>query len=330
MPQPELSVVVPARNVADVIGEQLEALAAQIGAPPFEVVIADNGSTDALAEVVSGFQGRLDVQIVDASAEPGAAYARNRGAREASGRVLLFCDADDLVNRIWVREMAAGVASRDRCLAAGALLHEGFNSPAVLAAYGIGADQIDPESSAGRYPVAASGFAGYLPTAPGGCFGVPRTDYLAVGGMDSSYPGGSEETDFTWRFLEAGGQIVRVPAATMQYRLRDSPRSVLRQQRIQQLARILLWVRFRDRGMNGPSAKASLQTCIVELPKLLLSRDPAARLLHARILGGHLGALQGILRYRVLRRVLRRVPGTRIGAGLDASATDTSNSTESS
>lgn len=317
---PEVSVVIPARDVAAVIGEQLAALAAQRGAPSFEVVIADNGSSDRLAEAVAGFRNELGLRIVDASARPGASYARNCGAAAACAEVLLFCDADDLINETWVQEMSDAVRSGDQRLASGALLHEMFNDPGVLAAYGIGPDPADPESSAGQHLVAHDGFAGYLPTAPGGCFGVRRREYLAIGGMDASYPGGSEETDFSWRFIEAGGAVVRVPAATMQYRLRSSPRALLRQQRIQQLARVLLWIRFRDRGMNGPSAKDSLAAVARELPRLLLARDPASRLLHARILGGHLGALQGMLRYRVLRRV----PARRIGEGLDPADPDLS------
>lgn len=324
MNTPEISVVIPARNVAAVIGEQLASLSVQRGASSFEVVIADNGSTDALAESVAGFRDRLDLQFVDASAHPGASFARNRGAAVARGAILLFCDADDVVNENWVSVMTDAVRDGDHCLASSTLLHEGFNDSAVLAAYGIGPDLLQLQATTNPPSGAEEGFAGYLPTVPGCGFGILRSDYRAVNGMDASYPGGSEETDFAWRFVEAGGTVVRVPAATMQYRLRSSPRALLRQQRIQQLARILLWMRFRDRGMNGPSAKASLLAVAGELPRLLLARDRASRLLHARILGGHVGALQGMLRYRVLRRV----PARRIGEGLEPEAPTSATNTD--
>ena len=44
--EPLVSVLIPAKDAAQWIPEQLAALDDQVDAPPFEVVIADNGSTD--------------------------------------------------------------------------------------------------------------------------------------------------------------------------------------------------------------------------------------------------------------------------------------------
>ena len=110
MSEPLVSVVVPVRDGAGLIGRQLEALAGQVGAPSFEVVVADNGSSDGLAGVVGGFAGRLDVRVVDASARRGASFARNVGALgHARGAKVLFCDADDCVTDGWVRSLAGGL-----------------------------------------------------------------------------------------------------------------------------------------------------------------------------------------------------------------------------
>lgn len=40
-PVPVLSVIVPCHNGASTLGIQLEALASQVGAPPFEVIVVD-------------------------------------------------------------------------------------------------------------------------------------------------------------------------------------------------------------------------------------------------------------------------------------------------
>ena len=69
MSAPEVSVVIPAHDVAAVIGEQLAALAAQRGAPRFEVVIADNGSSDGLAGAAAGFREDLEFILQSAPAE---------------------------------------------------------------------------------------------------------------------------------------------------------------------------------------------------------------------------------------------------------------------
>jgi glycosyltransferase involved in cell wall biosynthesis len=73
--------------------DQLRALADQECDDEWEVVIADNGSTDQSREVAAHWSeqhGRI--RWIDASAVPGAPAARNAGARAARGDLLAFCD----------------------------------------------------------------------------------------------------------------------------------------------------------------------------------------------------------------------------------------------
>ena len=103
-----LSVVIPVRNGARTIGEQLSALTCQDFVGEWEVVVADNGSTDNTKDVVASFIPALPtLRLVDASSWPGASYARNFGARCADGGYLLFVDADDRVTSCWLSAMAA-------------------------------------------------------------------------------------------------------------------------------------------------------------------------------------------------------------------------------
>ena len=74
------SVVIPTFNAADVIEQQLAALAGQKDAAPFEVVVADNGSTDDLASAVAQWRKALPgLRVVDASRDRGVSVARNVG-----------------------------------------------------------------------------------------------------------------------------------------------------------------------------------------------------------------------------------------------------------
>lgn len=303
---PELvSVVIPAYNAEAYIAEQIESLAVQVAAPEFEVIVADNGSTDRTASAAREAAERcgLTVTVVDARGPASASHARNVGALAAVGGVLLFCDADDFVGPEWVRELAAAVRSRKNALAVGTLLHGRFNDGAVLAAYDIPPETGEPDTDAAGYPEVHGGFAGHLPTVAGNDFGVRRSTYLAVGGMDSSFPGGSEETDFSWRAQRRGAVVVHAPRAVVHYRLRSTPQTVFRQQRIQQVGRMLLWIRHRDEGMSGPSWRVSATEVARHLPAYVLTRERGARLRHARIAGGHLGALQGMVRYRLFKRI---------------------------
>lgn len=300
------TVVIPARNAGAFIGDQLASLATQSDAPPFEVVLADNGSTDETSEVAMEAAGRLGVQlrVVDATGPASASHGRNLGAEAARGDVLLFCDADDLVGPHWVAELVKAVRSSDDVIVGGALHHEHFNSPETLAAYRIGPDPVaDPTVASTHRADPASGFAGYLHTVPGGNFAIRRADYLRIGGMDPHYPGGAEETDFAWRVQESGLDVVVAPRAVVHYRLKQSPKALFRQQRIQQRGRVYLWTKYRAKGMNGPSAKASL----LALAKSALFAPSAASshggaLVWAYQAGAHVGALEGMLKYRLLRR----------------------------
>lgn len=300
------SVIIPARNSARWIAEQLSSLNAQVGAPPFEILVCDNGSTDETARVAREFPSRWPLRVINASGPATASHARNVGVRAAKSEYVLFCDSDDLVDPHWVRSLVDAVEQSGGAIVAGAIHHERFNSPDVLAAYGIRSDPIldEPRPDDPAFRTDAPPFAGFLPTAGGGNFAMRRDDYLRLGGMDPSYPGGSEETDFSWRVQLSGIPLVSAPRAVIHYRLKDSPRELFRQQRIQQKARILLWTRYGRHGMNGPSWKASLSAILKDLVQLPISVATfRGRLSAARSLGGHLGAIQGMFLYRLMKRL---------------------------
>ncbi len=86
-----VSVVIAAYNAEKHIERAIRSVMAQTSQPR-EVLIVDDGSRDATAEVVRRF-GRGVKLIHQPNSGPGA--ARNRGAREASGEFLAFLDADD-------------------------------------------------------------------------------------------------------------------------------------------------------------------------------------------------------------------------------------------
>jgi glycosyltransferase involved in cell wall biosynthesis len=109
----ELSVVMPARNAASTIARQLEALAREPEAG-WELVVADNGSTDGTAELAAAWSDRLpSLTIVDASPRIGCGAAKNQGVLGARGRLLAFCDADDVVRPGWVHGMMSALATAD-------------------------------------------------------------------------------------------------------------------------------------------------------------------------------------------------------------------------
>lgn len=92
-----LSVVIATKDRAAFLDRALESLAAQRDAPSFDVVVADNGSSDGTAEVVvrraaSGIYALQRVYVP----EPNRGAARNRGVASSNGDVVVFVD-DDVV-----------------------------------------------------------------------------------------------------------------------------------------------------------------------------------------------------------------------------------------
>ena len=97
----DFSVVIPTFNRMDVLPEVLAALEAQEGAPDFEVVVVDDGSTDGTAEWLEQGSWRVPVQAVSQE-NAGPAAARNRGVTLASGGRVAFLGDDTVPSRGWL------------------------------------------------------------------------------------------------------------------------------------------------------------------------------------------------------------------------------------
>jgi glycosyltransferase involved in cell wall biosynthesis len=87
-----ISVVIPIYNRADLIAETLAGVFAQT-LPPDEIILVDDGSTDATPDVLASYGGLLRVIRV---ANGGDIAARNIGTRAARHNLVAFCDSDDL------------------------------------------------------------------------------------------------------------------------------------------------------------------------------------------------------------------------------------------
>jgi GT2 family glycosyltransferase len=285
-PVPHTSVVVPAHNAAYTLGAQLGALAAQQARRPFEVLVVDNVSTDGTAAVAWSYAGRVPgLRVVDAAGGRGVAYARNAGVREAAGAVVLFCDSDDEVRDGWVEAMTRALDDAD--LVGGPLEVARINAPDVVAAV--------PTPPVDRLPTAMR----YLPYATGANLGVRKNVWEALGGFDETYVGGHEEVDFAWRAQFRGFSLAFVPDAVVDYRLRGSLRSMLRQRFGYGRSYAQLYSRFRESPIPRARARHEVKVIggfLLGGPRSLLS---ARRTEWLAGLAWTLGRWRGGLAYRV-------------------------------
>lgn len=96
LPQPDVSVIVPARNEEVSLRRCLESLVSQTGVS-FEIIVVDDASTDGTRQIAESFPG---VQVIAAGSLPPGWTGKNNavitGAGKARGSWLLFTDADTL------------------------------------------------------------------------------------------------------------------------------------------------------------------------------------------------------------------------------------------
>lgn len=219
---PAVSVVIPCHDAADLLSLQLAALGGQEDAPDFEVVLVDNRSTDNLAEVVRRWAASVPgLRLVRADRRPGAGYARNVGIGAAAGERLLFCDADDVVARDWVR---AGAAALEQvAVVSGDSVTLPFAAFACLA--GVWDEHLDQRPRGDLERVTQP--VGY-PILLGGNFAARRETLLSVGGFDAAMVDANEDNDLAVRLQQSGALIHRAHSMVVAERRRGAARTAFR------------------------------------------------------------------------------------------------------
>jgi glycosyltransferase involved in cell wall biosynthesis len=101
----EVSVVLCTYNRAPLLTDALAALVVQEQAPPFEVIVVDNNSTDGTTLVIERFAAAGPVRGIREPRQ-GLSHARNRGIESTAGPIVAFTDDDVRVDPTWVRAIA--------------------------------------------------------------------------------------------------------------------------------------------------------------------------------------------------------------------------------
>lgn len=285
----KLSIIIPCFNAENTIATQLEALANQQWNEPWEVIIADNGSTDSTQVIAEQYRQRIPhLRIIDASGKRGAAYARNVGAAVAKGEALAFCDDDDEVAPGWVAAMGEALSVHD--FVACRMDYEKLNEPWTLKHHSCPqAEGLIPY----RYPP-------YLPHAAGTSLGVKRSVHEAVGGFDESMLR-LHDTDYCWRIQLAGIKLHFVPEAVIYYRFRHTLGALYHQSRVWGEHNVLLYKKYRSHGMPKLSLLVGLKgwvKILLNVPECFLGKARRAGWLQG--LGWRIGRLQGSIKYKVL------------------------------
>jgi len=287
----KVSIVVPAHNESRVIRNQLEALAAQEAVHDWEVIIADNGSTDDTAKIVRAYtRNNQRMRLIDASQKCGAAHARNTGAKAADGDYLAFLDADDVADAGWLSAMCKAAERHD-------FLASRFDCERLNPV-----DNDRPNTLRGcpqtqglqeyKYPR-------FLPHAGGCGLVVERSLHDRVGGFDESIRL-LEDTDYCWRIQLEGTPLQFVPDALVYIRHPADARGVYRQARDWGQYNVLLYKRYQNRGMPKLQIGDGLAAWIGLLKRRPRIHSPDALAKWNWNFHWRLGRLIGSVKYRIL------------------------------
>jgi glycosyltransferase involved in cell wall biosynthesis len=286
---PELSVVIPVRDAATAIPAQLDALIAQEWDRSWEVVVADNGSTDGTSAVVQEYARRdARIRLVDASDRAGVAHCRNVGVRAARADSIAMCDADDVVRPGWVQAM--GDALRDHQFVTGPLDIATLNPDWVLETRGHAIAE-GPGQFLGSFEFAHSCNVGFR-----------RELIEQLGGFDEDLVAG-EDIELSARVAGAHVPLTYVEDAVVSYRYRDTLRGLWRQARTYGQVRPELLRRLTASGISVPDSGGQLRSWAYLVRRLGLLRSRAGRAKWVWVAGGNVGRLEGALRVPWVARV---------------------------
>ena len=281
-----ISVIIACHNAASTLGEQLQSLADQDYGESWELIIADNGSTDDSLGVVERYRPKLaNVRVVDASGVRGAAHARNVAAAEARAPYLAFCDADDVVAKGWLLAVSRAVHQHD--FVASRFEGDRLNSPEVRRVRKC------PQQDG----LMAFKYSSFLPFAGACGMAVRRTLFDELGGFDESLLNG-EDIDFCWRVQLMGTELHFAGEAVVHIRLRSEPRAVLKQAENYGFWTVPLYLRYLPHGIPPVpwhSGARSWLRLMMRLPRLL---RPSSRTQWLREFAYRRGLLKGSIRYR--------------------------------
>lgn len=210
---PKASIVVCAYQAESTIEECLRSLT-KLDYPDYEILVVNDGSTDATAEIARGFPVRLL-----GGGRLGLSGARNLGLEYAEGEIVAYIDADAQADPDWLTYLALALES-ERAAGAG------------------GPNPVPPDDPPTAQCVAR---------APGGPIHVlldnERAEHVPgtnmafwrerlseIGGFDPVYRAAGDDVDVCWKLLDRGYEIRFHPSALVWHRRRDNIRAFWQQQ----------------------------------------------------------------------------------------------------
>ena len=227
---PRVSVIVCSYNGGRTLGDCLEALC-QIDYPDYEVIVVDDGSTDATPAVASEY----DVRLIRTE-NRGLSSARNTGLMAATGEIVAYTDDDAYPDSHWLTYLAAMFQRTN---------HAGIGGPNIPpGGEGLIADCVANAPGGPVHVLLDDELAEHIP----GCnMSFRRERLIEIGGFDPRYRVAGDDVDICWRLQERGWTIAFSPPSVVWHHRRNSIRGYWKQQQGYGKAETLLEQKWPER-----------------------------------------------------------------------------------
>jgi GT2 family glycosyltransferase len=225
---PEVSIIIPTRDRADLLAQCLKSLKEITDYPRYRLVIVDNGSKkpDALA-LLRELQTLPHHQVLQQPGPFNFSGLCNAGARMAHTPVLVFLNNDVLIiHRQWLRTLVRWAVRPDVGVVGVKLLfaNRTIEHAGVVLGHGGIAGHIYH-----RQPAAQRGYMDQLmvthevEAVTGACIAIERAKFEAIGGFDVDLPVEFNDIDFCLRAAERGWTTIWTPESVL-YHLQSASR----------------------------------------------------------------------------------------------------------
>ena len=250
-----VSIIIPTFNGGRRLGACLDALLPQATRRNAEILIVNDGSTDNTLDVVQRY---AEVRTIN-QANAGPAAARNRGASEAQGAILVFTDDDCVATPNWLESML-----------------QPFEDPQVVAAKGAYRThqksltarfvQIEYED---RYRLMAS--FDYIDFVDTYSAAFRRDHFLEMAGYDTSFPVAcAEDIELSYRMSARGWKMKFVPGAIVYHTHPDTLSRYLKKKYKFAFWRMLAVRKNPRKGLQDSHTPQVMKLQLLFAPALLL------------------------------------------------------------
>ena len=222
-PRKTVSVIIPVFNGEATIAAAIDSALAQEFGGDLEVIVVNDGSTDATSSVLEAYRGR--VTVLD-RANSGPACARNAGVRASHSEYIAFLDADD----IWMPgKLAKTLAALDSDSGAAMV----FTNALVIGANGEMLGGSYTPANENRAPAMEEMLSGMWNILPSTAV-MKRTIFDAVGGFHEEFATGHPQWEDSYFMMVAReqGRFVYLDEPTVLYRAAASVAENLKRRRV--------------------------------------------------------------------------------------------------